>query len=146
MRALASSTLALLLATNSVAADLPDFSWLPSAPRLPPASGQVIRVTNVDELFQAANDIRPGGTILIADGHYMMPRYFDLHTDNVTLRGASGRRGRVILDGAKSRHGELVGITGCAGVESGQGNTVCAYQSKPYPLLQNGQEALLQSR
>ncbi len=39
-----------------------------------------------------------------------------LRTDNVTLRGESGRRERVILDGADSRHGELVGITACTGV------------------------------
>jgi hypothetical protein len=34
----------------------------------------------------------------------------------VTLRSASGRREGVVLDGARSRHGELLGITGCSGV------------------------------
>ena len=34
----------------------------------------------------------------------------------MTLRGASGNREKVILDGARSRHGELVGITACSGV------------------------------
>ncbi|MBT6852463.1 MAG: hypothetical protein HOA16_14845, partial [Opitutae bacterium] len=70
----------------------------------------------VNELFQATKDIAPGGTILLADGHYLMPRYFELTTDNVILRGASGDRHKVILDGASSRHGELVGITGAKGV------------------------------
>ena len=56
------------------------------------------------------------GSILLADGHYLMPRYFEITTDNVTLRGASGDRHKVILDGASSRHGELVGITGAKGV------------------------------
>ncbi len=90
-------------------------SWFPKAPPLPVATGQVIRVTNVQQLFQAAEAIKPGGTIVVADGHYMMPRYFELHTDNVTLRGESGDRNRVVLDGAKSRHGELVGFSNCRG-------------------------------
>jgi len=62
------------------------------------------------------HDVKPGDTILLADGHYMMPRYFDIRTDGVVLRGASGDPGRTILDGADSRHGELLGVTGCAGV------------------------------
>ncbi|MEW6237976.1 MAG: right-handed parallel beta-helix repeat-containing protein, partial [Candidatus Omnitrophota bacterium] len=36
--------------------------------------------------------------------------------DNVTLRSASGRRENVVLDGAKSDHGELVGLRRCSGV------------------------------
>jgi hypothetical protein len=90
--------------------------WLPPAPPLPKAAGAVIRVTNVDELFRAAEEVKPGGTILIADGHFRMPRFFDVHTDDVTVRGESGRREAVVLDAAQSRHGELFGITGCSGV------------------------------
>lgn len=86
------------------------------APPLPKWAGEMIRVTSVEELFAAAEAVPPGGTILIADGHYMMPRYFDVHTDDVTVRSESGRRDRVVLDGAESRHGELFGITGCKGV------------------------------
>ncbi len=89
----------------------PTDSWFPAAPALPKPTGQIIRVSTVNELFAAAETVRPGGTILLADGHYMMPRYFDLHTDGVTLRSESGRRERVVLDGIRSRHGELVGIT-----------------------------------
>ena len=96
--------------------DPPVQSWFPKAPSLPKPTGAVIRVSNVDELFRAAKIVRPGGTILLADGHYMMPRYFAIKTDNVTMRGASGKRQNVILDGARSRHGELVGITACSGV------------------------------
>jgi hypothetical protein len=88
----------------------------PKSPALPRPTGQVIRVSTVDELFRAADDVRPGGTILVADGHYRMPRYFELRTDNVTLRSESGDRRRVVIDGAESRHGELVGIRGCSGV------------------------------
>jgi len=90
--------------------------WFPQAPPLPPPTGAVIRVATVDQLFRAADNVQPGGTILLEDGRYMMPRFFELHTDNVTLRSASGARDRVVLDGADSRHGELVGVTACSGV------------------------------
>lgn len=103
-------------ALSAPPAGAPRFSWLPKAPPLAEHTGQVIRVATVEELFRASRDVKPGGTILLADGHYMMPRYFELHTDNVTMRSASGERNRVVLDGAQSRHGELVAITGCAGV------------------------------
>ena len=101
---------------SAQAADLP--AWIPErrAPRLPSPKSDVIRVTSVAALFQAAKDVRPGGTIAVADGHYMMPRYFEIQTDNVTLRGESGERANVILDGARSRHGELLGISNCSGV------------------------------
>jgi hypothetical protein len=95
---------------------LAQIAWFPKAPPLPKPRGQVIRVATVDQLFQAAGDVKPGGTILLADGHYMMPRYFELRTDNVTMRSASGDREKVVLDGARSQHGELVGITACSGV------------------------------
>lgn len=90
--------------------------WFRKAPPLPKPAGQVIRVMTVEELFRAAEAVKPGGTILVADGRYEMPRTLELRTDDVTLRGESGDRDKVILDGAGSRHGELVGITGCSGV------------------------------
>jgi hypothetical protein len=118
-RCLTAAVLCLLLTCSLVAAAepaVPSLPWLPKAPPLPQPAGQVIRVATVEQLFKAADDVKPGGTILVADGRYMMPRYFDLHTDNVTLRGASGDRNKVVLDGARSQHGELVGVTGCSGV------------------------------
>jgi copper-binding protein NosD len=97
-------------------ANLPQLSWLPKPPSLAKPAGHTIRVSNVEELFQAAENVKPGETILLADSVYYMPRYFSITTDNVTLRGASGDRTKVILDGSRSRHGELIGITGCSGV------------------------------
>jgi lysophospholipase L1-like esterase len=104
------------LSENAATASLLNQLWFPKAPPLPPPTGEVIRVKNVDELFAAAEKVKPGGTILLADGHYFMPRYFEIKTDHVTLRSESGNRERVILDGAQSRHGELVGLRHCAGV------------------------------
>ena len=94
----------------------PDESWFPGVPPLPKPRGQIIDVSDVEGLFRAAEQVKPGGTIRLADGHYRMPRFFELHTDNVTLRSASGNRERVVIDGATSRHGELIGITACSGV------------------------------
>ena len=112
----AAFVLGVAFVVNPAAAGPPDFSWLSPAPKLPPPDGHVIRVTTVEELFAAASEIRPGGTILVEDGHYMMPRCFEIRTDGVTLRSASGNRSKVVLDGAESRHGELVGLRACSHV------------------------------
>ncbi|MGB2865334.1 MAG: right-handed parallel beta-helix repeat-containing protein [Sedimentisphaerales bacterium] len=90
--------------------------WFPKAPALPQAKGPTILVSDVQELVRALNQAEPGQTILVEDGHYMMPRYVQISADNVTLRGASGHRERVIIDGAESRHRELLGISACSGV------------------------------
>jgi hypothetical protein len=74
----------------------------------------VIRAANVRELFAAAGQVPPGGTILVADGHYLLTACLDLHTDNVTLRSESGQRDRVVLDGSGPL-GELVSVTRCSG-------------------------------
>ncbi len=88
--------------------------WFPKAPPLPKPAGEVIRAATVAELFRAAKDVKPGGTILLADGHYPLPRFLELHTDNVTLRGESGRRDSVVIDGG-GRLGELIWISRCRG-------------------------------
>ena len=102
--------------TQSAIIRPPSQPWFPKAPALPPPQGQTIEVSNVRELIKALEQAKPGGTILLADGHYMMPRYVEIKTDNVSLRGASGHRERVVIDGAKSRHRELLGITKCSAV------------------------------
>ena len=96
--------------------DPPVQAWFPKAPVLPPAPSDSVRVSTVEELVEAIERAEPGGTILVADGHYLMPRYIEIRADRVTLRGASGHRERVILDGARSMHGELLGVRGCADV------------------------------
>jgi hypothetical protein len=90
--------------------------WFPVAPALPRASGPTVSVSNVGELIRAINQAVAGQTILIEDGHYMMPQYVRISADNVTLRSASGQREWVIIDGAESRHRELLGISACSGV------------------------------
>jgi len=104
-----------VLADNAPA-NLISQAWFPKAEPLPSQYGEVIKVTSVDELFSAVEKVKPGGTILVADGHYKMPRYLEIHTDNIALRGESGQREKVVLDGEHSMHGELVGIRSCSGV------------------------------
>jgi len=105
-----------LLFSVQVTAEPPTADWFAKAPPLAKPTGEVIHVGTVEELFAAAANVKPGGTILVADGHYQLPRYFEITSDNVTLRSASGSRDKVVLDGAASRHGELLGVTGCEGV------------------------------
>lgn len=106
----------LLIASSPEAVHPPEQSWFPKAPALPSVEGSSVVVSDVQTLVGALREAEPGQTILVKDGHYMMPHYVQIAADNVTLRSASGHRDRVILDGAKSRDGELLGITACSGV------------------------------
>ncbi len=97
-------------------ANPPEQKWFPKAPALPQAWEPIILVSDVRELIRAINQAEPGQTILVEDGHYMMPRYVQISADNVTLRSASGHRERVIIDGDQSSHRELLGVRACSGV------------------------------
>ncbi len=85
--------------------------WLPKAPPLPSPSGRILRVTTVDELFKAAETVKPGETIVIAEGIYVLPRRLNIRTSGVTLRGETERE-KVILDGGPHQLGELLAVTG----------------------------------
>lgn len=102
--------------TDVPALSPPARAWFPKAPPLPPATGNRVEVSTVEELIQAVEGAEPGQTILVAEGHYLLPRYIEIRADGVTLRGASGRRERVVLDGVRSMHGELLGFRDCADV------------------------------
>ncbi len=102
--------------TDVPALSPPTRAWFPKAPPLPPATGNRVEVSTVEELIQAIEGAESGRTILVAEGHYLLPRYIEIRADGVTLRGASGRRERVVLDGARSMHGELLGFRGCSDV------------------------------
>jgi hypothetical protein len=93
----------------------PTRSWYPQAPPLPRPSGGVLDVANVEGLAEAVRRVKPGGTILLADGLYPVTRTLVLTADRVTVRSASGRRERVILDGAGTL-GEMLTIRACSGV------------------------------
>lgn len=94
---------------------LASFSWLAAAVAADNHGGTV-RVATVETLLRAVETAEPGSTVLIADGHYLLPRYLEVTTDGVTIRSESGNRDAVILDGAESRHRELLGIRNASGV------------------------------
>ena len=111
----------LAAATLADARDPSQFHWFPKAPPLPAANvpsaeGEVICVHSVDQLLVAAQRVKPGGTIRLAAGRYTLPRRIEINTDRVTLRGVSGHRDAVVLDGGPQQLGELVSIGGCSGV------------------------------
>jgi len=96
--------------------DPPVQSWFPQAPRRPEPPGPAVTVSNVRELVKALEEVTAGQTILVAEGHYLMPHTVEIRADNVTLRGASGHRERAVLDGCQSQDGELLGFRACSGV------------------------------
>jgi hypothetical protein len=65
-----------ILAATAAVAEVPETmlnqAWYPKAPPLPKPAGQVTKVSSVGEIYRAAKNLRSGGTILAADGHYMM--------------------------------------------------------------------------
>ncbi len=77
---------------------------------------ETILVRDVKDLFDAVARVRPGGTVLVADGLYRLPRRLEIRTGGLTLRGASCRRERVVLDGGAAGLGELLAITGASDV------------------------------
>src|SRR5207249_4923001 len=100
---------------DGAAAELPHRPWFPQTPPLPPPAGEVIRVRDVEELHAATRRVKPGGTILLADGVYPVTETVVIAADRVTLRGESGRRERVLLDGGGTL-GELLTLRACSGV------------------------------
>ena len=96
-------------------------SWLLKAPPLPPPTGKMIRVGTVEELSAAVEKVGPGGTILLADGFYLLPRAILLQNKKgITLRGASGDPAKVILGGkgwdVPAKGADLLHIGACDGV------------------------------
>lgn len=95
--------------------------WFPKAPVLPSSTGAVIRVATVEELLTAVDRVQPGGTILLAEGHYQLPRVAVLRDkENVTLRSASGDPASTILSGqgwhSQARGDDILHIGRCEGV------------------------------
>jgi hypothetical protein len=69
----------------------------------------VVRVASAGRLADAARSARAGTTIAVADGRYRLSGPLVLDRPGITLRSASGRPGRVVLDGAYGV-GELVQV------------------------------------
>ncbi len=96
--------------------DPPNAPWWPKAPALGKPAGEAVEVSTVEQFEQALDSAKPGQTIMLADGHYMMRRYVEVRTDGLTIRSASGRREAVVIDGVASQHRELIGFRNCKDV------------------------------
>jgi len=96
-------------------------AWFPKAPPLPPPQGEVIRVATVDELLTAVDRVGPGDTILLADGHYKLPRVIVLQgRRNIAIRSASADPAKVTVSGqgwdSHAEGDDLLHIGRCEGV------------------------------
>jgi hypothetical protein len=86
----------------SLAAAVADAAPSDAAPPLPPPQGHVVRVATESELQTAVRNLTSGTTILIAPGTYRLTATLVIGNrplDNVTLRGATNRRGDVTIAG-----------------------------------------------
>lgn len=66
---------------------------------IPESDGPVVRVASAVDIITAIEDAEDGTTIVIAKGHYRMPRDCILTSHRVVIRGESGDRDDVVLDG-----------------------------------------------
>ena len=84
------------------------------APPLPRPEGPVARVGTARALYEAARTCKPGTTILLAAGVYVLDRPVVVSADRVSLRGAGGDREKVILDrrGGRGRRDACVLVAG----------------------------------
>lgn len=87
----------------------------PRGPDPRPQAGGVIVIDKVQALYEAVRRVRPGGTIVVANGVYRMDRTLVIATDGVTLRSRSGNPKDVVLDGGGTL-GEMLAVRSCADV------------------------------
>ncbi|MDB5308040.1 MAG: hypothetical protein JWO38_2242 [Gemmataceae bacterium] len=87
----------------------------PAAPPLPAPVGDVVAVDTVAKLHDAVARARAGTTILLADGRYALSKPLHIRADRVSLRGKSGDRTKVVLDGGGTL-GEAIWLSTCSDV------------------------------
>lgn len=100
---------------------LPIPAWFPKAVPLAPPEGEVIVVGTTNDLFAAIEQVKPGGTICLDDGHYRLPRPLRLMGKRgLTLRSAANDPTRVTLSGRGWDSGgsgdDILQIANCDGV------------------------------
>jgi len=75
-----------------------------TAPPLPPPQGDVVRVSTVQQLREAVENLVDGRTVVIEPGEYRLERTLSVDgVRRISLRGATGKRGDVILRGRGMR-------------------------------------------
>lgn len=92
----------LLLAVVLALAAAPANALEQPIPALPPVTGTVVNVSNVNDLISACNNLQSNTTIVIAAGTYNLGGNhleIDGGITNVALRGATGSAADVVIDG-----------------------------------------------
>ena len=76
------------------------------APSLPAPKGMVLQVQTEPELQRAVASLQSGTTIFLAAGTYNLTKTLHLHGElkNIAIRGATGKRDDVILQGKGMRN------------------------------------------
>ncbi len=78
----------------------PELDWLgKEVPPLPEPEGNVITVSTFEELYSAINSAQPGDTIVLNEGVYQLTSTLVIDKNNITIRGASNDRSKVVLVG-----------------------------------------------
>ena len=80
------------------------------APPLAQPAGVIVRVRTAAELRRAVEEAAPGTTVLLADGRYPIDELL-VTGHRLTIRGESGDREKVILDG-EGRFTRIVRVRG----------------------------------
>ena len=94
---------------------------LPKAPELPAPSGRVVRVSKVEEILSAGEQLAPYSTLMIEPGVYVFPRPLVLRQkQNIQIRSVSGEPASVVLkgkgwDGGDQRD-DIFHVADCDGV------------------------------
>jgi len=96
-------------------------AWFAKAPPLAAPRGEVIHAADADELLAAVDRVARGGTILLADGHYKIPRVIVLAgKTNIAIRSASGDPAKVVLSGkgwdSGNNRDDILHVARCEGV------------------------------
>lgn len=95
--------------------------WFPKAPPLASPRGDSINVQTVEQLLHAVERINTGGTVLIAEGHYRLPRTMVLREKrNICIRSMTGDPTKVTLTGrgwdSETKGDDILHIGHCEGV------------------------------
>lgn len=69
------------------------------APALPNPTGMIVRVATIEGFQTALQTVESGSTILLADGVYRTGSLLLQDRERIAIRGESGDREKVILDG-----------------------------------------------
>jgi hypothetical protein len=88
------------------------------APPLPPASGRVVDVSTEAMLQAAVREIASNTTIVLAPGTYRLTStlWINAAVTNIAIRGATGNRDEVVLDGSSGLNAVPHGIWTGGGV------------------------------